>query len=70
MWEISNPNGSTLTCYLDINNDGIDDYTINDCVNNSSQNHTYDTEGNYIAKLTVDDGTGNKVESKCCCYKR
>ena len=57
-WNVSDPDGDTLTCYLDIDNDGNTDYTINDCANNTSQQHTYNTAGNYIAKLAVNDGKG------------
>ena len=60
-WNVSDPDGDTLTCYLDIDNDGNTDYTINNCANNTSQQHTYNNAGNYIAKLTVDDGRGGTV---------
>ena len=60
-WNVSDPDGDTLTCYLDIDNDGNTDYTINDCANNTSFQHTYSNAGNYIAKLTVDDGRGGTV---------
>ena len=57
-WDVSDADGDPLVCYLDIDNDGINDYTINDCANNNSQQHTYTSEGNYTAKLTVEDGRG------------
>ena len=57
-WNVNDPDGDVLTCYLDVDNDGNNDYTINDCVNNTSQEHTYNNPGNYTAKLTVDDGNG------------
>ncbi len=60
-WGVSDPNGDTLICYLDVNNDGNVEYTINDCANYTSKNHTYYTAGNYTAKLTVDDGNGGTV---------
>ena len=60
-WNLSDPDGDVLICYLDIDNDGNTDYTINDCANNTSQQHTYDTVGNYTAKLTVDDGKSGTV---------
>ena len=60
-WNLSDPDGDVLICYLDIDNDGNTDYTINDCANNTSQQHTYDTVGNYTAKLTVEDGKGGTV---------
>ena len=57
-WNVSDPDGDSLTCYLDVDNDGTDDYIVNDCASNTSQNHTYNNPGNYTAKLTVDDGKG------------
>ncbi len=57
-WNVSDPDGDTLTCYLDVDNNGTNNYTINDCANNTSQSHTYNTVGIYTAKLTVDDGNG------------
>ncbi len=57
-WNVSDPDGDTLTCTLDVNNDGTADYTINDCANTTSQTHTYNTAGTYTAVLTVDDGNG------------
>lgn len=61
-WQVSDPDGDTLTCKLDINNDGADDYTINDCANIASQAHTYASSGDYTARLTVRDSV-NDVQS-------
>ena len=60
-WDVSNVNGDTLICLLDIENDGTDDYTINDCANSTSQTHTYTVAGDYTAKLTVSDGITTPV---------
>ncbi len=54
-WNVSDPDGDTLTCYIDVNNDGNNDYTINDCASTTSQIHTYANAGNYTAKLIVTD---------------
>jgi len=58
-WQISDPENDTLTCMLDIDNDGTDDYTINDCANIASQEHTYASSGNYTAQLTVRDSAND-----------
>ena len=60
-WDVSDVNNDTLTCQLDIENDGTDDYTINDCANNTSQQHTFTVAGDYTVKLTVDDGVNSPV---------
>ncbi len=62
-WDVSDANGDTLTCRLDVDTDGTDDYTIDDCVNNSSQVHIYTQAGVYQIQLTVDDGINSPVQS-------
>jgi len=57
-WDVSDINGGTLTCLLDVNNDGTAEYTINDCGNTTTQNHLYSVAGAYSAKLTVSDTSG------------
>ncbi len=54
-WQVSDPEGDSLTCTLDINNDGTDDYSIDDCANIASQEHTYASSGDFTAQLTVRD---------------
>jgi len=36
-WDIADAEGDTLICNLDVDADGSDDYTIDDCVNNTSK---------------------------------
>ena len=60
-WDVSDAEGDTLTCLLDINNDGTSDYTINDCANNTSQAHTYAQADTYTASLTVSDDTDSSA---------
>ncbi len=60
-WDVSDVNGDTLACKLDVENDGTDDYTIDDCGNSTSQAHTYTVAGDYTTKLTVDDGIAAPV---------
>jgi len=55
-WMASDPEGDTLTCQLDVDDDGTADYTITDCGNNLSQVHTYAAAGNYTARLSLSDG--------------
>lgn len=57
-WYVYSLEGYALTCYIDVDNDGVNEYTINNCAINTSQNHTYSTAGTYTAKLTVNDGKG------------
>ena len=62
-WLVSDGNGDTLSCLLDVDNDGTDDYTINDCANVTTQDHTFTAAGDYTAKLTVSDGIAAPVET-------
>ncbi|MFT2089744.1 PKD domain-containing protein, partial [Paraglaciecola sp. 2405UD69-4] len=60
-WDISDANGDSLNCELDVDNDGSAEYTFTDCLTAISQNHTYDVGDNYTAKLTVSDGVGGEA---------
>ncbi len=62
-WSVSDPDGDPLTCGIDIDSDGIDDYTLSgsDCSPGGSQAHTYATAGSVQAILTVDDGRGGSA---------
>ncbi len=62
-WDVSDADGDTLTCKLDVDGDGTDDYTINDCVSNTSQAHTYTQAGVYQVRLTVEDGMNAPVQT-------
>ncbi len=60
-WDAFDEDGDTLTCKLDVNGDGKYEYTITDCSNNNSQQHTYHEPGTYTAVLTVYDGRGGEA---------
>ena len=62
-WSVSDANGDALTCMLDVDNDGTDDYTINNCDTTTSQSHIFSSTGDFTARLTVDDGIATPVFS-------
>jgi len=62
-WDVSDAEGDTLTCKLDVDADGTDDYTIDDCASNTSQAHTYTQAGVYQVRLTVDDELNFPVQT-------
>lgn len=49
-WSVA---GQDLLCQLDVDSDGVIDYTVDNCGSHSRVNHTYGTPGTYEAKLTV-----------------
>jgi hypothetical protein len=56
-WQVSDPNGDALTCLLDVDGDGTNDYTLQNC-GKSAQAHTYAVPGAFGARLSVSDGRG------------
>jgi len=63
-WDISDPEGDTLVCKIDVNNDGIWDYTITICDSSKSQKHTYSNSGIFTAVLEINDGMGNSTRKQ------
>lgn len=71
-WDISDPDDirvgggnvaiDTLTCKMDVDNDGKSEYTIQACTSSKTQEHTYTSPGTYVAKLIVQDGKGGRAE--------
>lgn len=61
-WSIADPDLDTLTCRLDVDNDGKAEYTLPACTSSKTQEHTYTRPGTYTAKLIVEDGKGGKAE--------
>ena len=57
-WQLIEPDGDALTCQLDIDGDGVFEYTVRDCATNTSQIHRYLAPGQYDTMLVVDDGKG------------
>ncbi len=57
----SNPSGIPLSCSLDINSDGLLEFANFDCSKIAQQKYTYQTVGNYVAKLSVIDSTGASI---------
>ncbi len=57
-WQLIEPDGDRLTCQLDVDGDGLMDYTIRDCALITSQLHSYEAPGQYEITLLVDDGKG------------
>ncbi|WP_084542410.1 PKD domain-containing protein [Calidithermus chliarophilus] len=55
-WNVSDPDGDSLTCKLDVDNNGTFEYTLDNCTSGSSQQHTYGAAGSYTARLVVSDG--------------
>ena len=62
-WGVDDADGDTLACKLDVDGDGVDDYTINDCASNTSQLHTYTQAGVYQVRLTVEDGASTPTQT-------
>lgn len=57
VWSLSGPEGSTLTCTLDVDDDGAPEAVVSPCTNSSIRSTTYATSGARTARLTVTDGT-------------
>lgn len=50
--------GTRLTCKLDVDNNGVTDYTVENCTSASRVWHTYGNPGVYVAVLTVNGADG------------
>jgi Leishmanolysin len=55
------PSGKPLSCALDTDSDGTLEFANFDCSKITQQKYTYQTVGNYVAKLSVIDSTGASI---------
>ena len=60
-WSVSDPDGDSLNCKLDVNGDGNYDYNFDNCSQQSVQ-HVYTKVGTYLATLFVKDTAGNIIK--------
>ena len=56
-WSISDPDGDSMTCRLDLDNDGTVDKTVTSCTSESLRTTTFAAVGATTVKLEVSDGT-------------
>ncbi|MEJ2289307.1 MAG: hypothetical protein P8Y02_11850 [Deinococcales bacterium] len=57
-WAFHDPDGDTIRCALDVDNDGVADYTFSDCEAVTEQAYTYASEGAYVPTLAYNDDHG------------
>ncbi len=62
-WNVSDPNGDTLTCRIDADGDDIDDIVVPGCNGAASRNATYPTDGVFTARFSVSDGSSPTVST-------
>ena len=56
-WSIADPDTPTLTCGLDLDDDGTFEVTITACTSTSIRSATFDAPGTHPVRLQVSDGT-------------
>lgn len=57
-WNITDTDGDSVSCELDVNNDAEPDYFISNCISTRGKTHSYAAPGIYGVTLTATDGTG------------
>ncbi len=62
-FSVGDPEGDTLTCYIDVDGDGSADYEIQNCTS-GNLTHKYEKEGHYTVILTVRDKGGNSASEE------
>lgn len=60
-WTISDIDSNSLTCALDVDNNGTADYTLANCDSEDTQVHSYSSAITTQAKLSVSDQSDGKV---------
>jgi len=56
-WNVADPQGSPLTCSIDVGDDGSDELVVAPCGGSRSRNVTIGSTGPTVVRLTVSDGT-------------
>ncbi len=56
-WNVVDPQGSPLTCRIDVGDDGDDELVVTPCAGSRSRNVTIGSTGPTVVRLTVSDGT-------------
>lgn len=62
-WDISDPDGDSLTCEIDTDGDGASEITVENCATGQSVEHFYLVPQRYEPVLTVRDSEGLEVQT-------
>lgn len=62
-WTVSDPEGDTLICDLDVDGDGSSDLTVPACGGTGSRNVTVPVPGSFVPVLSVTDGTNTATRA-------
>lgn len=60
-WSVTDPEVDAMLCQIDVQNDGVFEYSIPSCTSSSQQSHTYTVAGLYTARILVTDGKGGSA---------
>ncbi|UCH26936.1 MAG: metallophosphoesterase, partial [Trueperaceae bacterium] len=62
-WSLSSAGSGALSCTLDIDDDGVIEYSLPDCEAVTRLGHSYSSEGVFSARLRVEGGAGASVDA-------
>ncbi len=62
-WNVSDPNGDTLTCGIDADGSGTDEVVVPGCNGAASRNVAYPTDGVFTTRFSVSDGSSPTVST-------